>query len=74
MRRYWENICNRVDTIREVPAERWRIADFFSEDRHARDRIYSKWGGFLEPVFFDPVKWHIPPASLEQQLPEWTEG
>jgi 3-oxoacyl-(acyl-carrier-protein) synthase/NAD(P)H-dependent flavin oxidoreductase YrpB (nitropropane dioxygenase family) len=69
VRRYWENICNRVDAIREVPPERWRIADFFSEDRHARDRVYSKWGGFLEPVFFDPVKWHIPPASLRHIEP-----
>jgi acyl transferase domain-containing protein/NAD(P)H-dependent flavin oxidoreductase YrpB (nitropropane dioxygenase family) len=64
VRRYWENICNRVDAVREVPPERWRIEDFYSEDRHARDRVYSKWGAFLEPVFFDPVKWHIPPASL----------
>ncbi len=69
VRRYWENICNRVDAIREVPPERWRIADFFSEDRHARDRVYSKWGGFLDPVFFDPMKWHIPPASLRHIEP-----
>jgi acyl transferase domain-containing protein/NAD(P)H-dependent flavin oxidoreductase YrpB (nitropropane dioxygenase family) len=69
VRRYWENICNRVDAIREVPPERWRVADFFSEDRHARDRVYSRWGGFLEPVCFDPVKWHIPPASLRHIEP-----
>jgi acyl transferase domain-containing protein/NAD(P)H-dependent flavin oxidoreductase YrpB (nitropropane dioxygenase family) len=69
LRRYWQNICNRVDAIREVPPERWRIADFFSQDRRAPDRVYSKWGGFLEPAYFDPMKWGIPPASLRHIEP-----
>ena len=64
LRRYWQNICNRIDAITEVPPERWRRDDFFSEDRLAPDRIYSRWGGFLDPVPFDPVKWRIPPASV----------
>ena len=50
-------------------AERWRIEDFYSEDRLARDRVYSNWGGFLDKVIFDPVKWHIPPASLRHIEP-----
>ncbi|HEY7309496.1 MAG TPA: beta-ketoacyl synthase N-terminal-like domain-containing protein [Gemmataceae bacterium] len=69
VRRYWENICRRVDAVREVPPERWRIEDFYSEDRFARDRVYSRWGGFLDKVFFDPVKWRIPPASLRHIEP-----
>jgi acyl transferase domain-containing protein/NAD(P)H-dependent flavin oxidoreductase YrpB (nitropropane dioxygenase family) len=69
VRRYWENICKRIDAVGEVPAERWRTEDFFSEDRHARDRVYSKWGGFLEKVLFDPVKWRIPPATLKHIEP-----
>lgn len=64
LRCYWQNICNRIDAITEVPPERWRDDDFFSEDRLAPDRIYSRWGGFLDPVLFDPVKWRIPPASV----------
>jgi acyl transferase domain-containing protein len=64
LRRYWQNICNRFDAITEVPAQRWRTDDFYSPDRLARDRIYARWGGFLDPVPFDPVKWRIPPASV----------
>jgi polyketide-type polyunsaturated fatty acid synthase PfaA len=64
VREYWQNICRGFDAVREVPPQRWRTADFFSEDRQARDRVYSRWGAFLDPVVFDPVKWHIPPASL----------
>ncbi len=69
VRLYWQNICNRINAIREVPPERWRVEDFYSDDRLARDRVYSKWGGFLDSVLFNPVKWHIPPASLPQIEP-----
>ncbi|MBO0697990.1 MAG: nitronate monooxygenase, partial [Zavarzinella sp.] len=69
LRRYWQNICTRVDAVREVPSDRWRVEDFFSEDRTARDRVYSKWGAFLGPVRFDPVKWRIPPAGLRHIEP-----
>jgi acyl transferase domain-containing protein/NAD(P)H-dependent flavin oxidoreductase YrpB (nitropropane dioxygenase family) len=69
LRRYWQNICNRVDSVSEVPAERWRLEDFYSEDRSARDRVYSRWGGFLPEIIFDPLKWRIPPASLRHIEP-----
>jgi acyl transferase domain-containing protein/NAD(P)H-dependent flavin oxidoreductase YrpB (nitropropane dioxygenase family) len=64
VRRYWENIIRRFDAIREVPPERWRIDDFYSADRLERDRVYSKWGSFLDDYVFDPFKYRIPPAAL----------
>lgn len=69
LRAYWENIVNRVDAVTEVPEDRWRASDFFDEDRFAPDRVYSKWGGFLGKMVFDPVKWRIPPASLKSIEP-----
>jgi len=64
LREYWENIVNRVDAVEVVPADRWNADDFFDEDRFAEDKVYSKWGGFLGSMVFDPMKWRIPPASL----------
>ncbi len=64
LRQYWQNILQRLDCIREIDPARWDSSTFFDEDRLARDKIYSKWGGFLESMRFDPVKWKIPPASL----------
>ncbi|HUQ72390.1 MAG TPA: beta-ketoacyl synthase N-terminal-like domain-containing protein, partial [Planctomycetaceae bacterium] len=64
LRGYWENIMRRVDCIREIPKERWEADTFFDDDRFARDKVYSKWGGFLGSIRFDPMKWKIPPASL----------
>jgi acyl transferase domain-containing protein/NAD(P)H-dependent flavin oxidoreductase YrpB (nitropropane dioxygenase family) len=65
LRTYWQNIINRVDAIREVPEDRWRPADFFDPRRGVKDKIYSKWGGFLDDIQFDPTTWGIPPASLK---------
>lgn len=61
---YWQNIINKVDTITEVPAEQWDWREYYDENPLARDKIYSKWGGFLENIKFDPTTYGIPPSSL----------
>jgi len=62
---FWENILNKVDCITEVPPERWDWHDYFDPDKNARDKIYSRWGGFIDPVLFNPMKFGIPPNSLK---------
>ncbi len=69
LRTYWQNIVNGFDAVTEIPPERWRTEDFFSEDRFAPDRLYSKWGSFLGDVVFDPLKYRIPPNSLRSIEP-----
>jgi len=66
---YWQNIIHRIDTIREVSAERWRPEDLFDPKRGTPDKSYSKWGGFLDDVPFDPSLYGIPPASLKSIEP-----
>jgi acyl transferase domain-containing protein len=66
---YWQNILNKVDAITEVPAERWDWRLYFNEDRTARDKVYSRWGGFLDEVVFDPLRYGMPPASLSSIEP-----
>ena len=61
---YWNNILNEVYAIREVPADRWDAQRYFDSDRQTRDRTYSKWGGFIDPIRFDPTKFAIPPRSM----------
>lgn len=69
LRQYWENIVRGVDAVEEVPDDRWEADAYFDADRQARDRVYSKWGGFLGRMKFDPMKWRIPPASLKSIEP-----
>jgi acyl transferase domain-containing protein len=64
VRTFWSNVLNKVDAITEVPKARFDADAYFDRDLKARDRIVSKWGGFLGDVPFDPVKYGIPPSAL----------
>ena len=61
---YWHNILNQVCAIKEVPENRWKIDEFFDSNRQSSDKSYSKWGGFLKDIFFDPTTYAMAPKSL----------
>ncbi len=64
-REFWQNIVDKVDAITEIPRHRWDWRLYFSEDRHEKDKIYSKWGGFLDDMPFDPTRYGMPPKSVD---------
>jgi len=64
LRAFCGNLLTGIDAVREVPPERWSSELYYSPERLAPDRLYSKWGAFLEPCRFDPVSHGIPPASV----------
>lgn len=61
---FWDNVLNKVSAITEVPRERWDADLYFDPDRKTRDKVYSRVGGFLGDLPFDPVEFGIPPSSL----------
>ena len=69
LRSFWSNILNKVDSVTEIPASRWDWREYFDPDRNARDKVYSRWGGFIDPVLFDPVAFGMPPNSLRSIEP-----
>ncbi|MDN5280519.1 MAG: hypothetical protein PWR01_4484, partial [Clostridiales bacterium] len=62
---YWGNIKEKIDAITEVPKTHWQADDFFNTDKKAPDRVYTKTGGFLDPVDFNPAEWGIAPSDLD---------
>ncbi len=60
---FWSNILAGVDSVTEVPASRWDPAVYFDADG-GDGKTPSKWGGFLPPIPFDPLRFGIPPRSL----------
>jgi len=64
LRAFWANILNKVDAITEIPKERFNVDLYYDPDRKSRDKIYSRWGGFLGDVPFDPLRYGIPPNAL----------
>lgn len=68
-REYWQNILAKVDAITEIPSHRWDWRLYFDENRSAPDKIYSRWGGFLDDLVFDPTRYGMPPKSIESVDP-----
>lgn len=68
-REYWQNILAKVDAITEIPPHRWDWRLYFDENRNAPDKIYSRWGGFLDDLVFDPTRYGMPPKSIESVDP-----
>jgi acyl transferase domain-containing protein/NAD(P)H-dependent flavin oxidoreductase YrpB (nitropropane dioxygenase family) len=67
METFWRLVLSGKDAFREVPAERWDPSIYFtpeSADCQSGRHTVSKWGGFLEPVAIDPIRYGITPASL----------
>ncbi|MGW7573933.1 SDR family NAD(P)-dependent oxidoreductase [Streptomyces sp. NPDC054765] len=63
--RFWSNVVAGVDSVTEVPAERWDTGMYHDPDpARAGERTPSRWGGFLPPIPFDALAHGIPPASL----------
>ncbi len=62
---FWQNLRDQVNTITEIPQERWDWRLYYDQERKIRDKINSKWGGFLDDVPFDPIDFGIPPNSLK---------
>ena len=62
---FWDNIINEVDSIRDIPPSRWKIEDYYDPDPKAPDKSYSKWGGFIPDIDFNPMEFGLPPNILE---------
>jgi acyl transferase domain-containing protein/NAD(P)H-dependent flavin oxidoreductase YrpB (nitropropane dioxygenase family) len=62
---FWQNTINQVNCLKEIPQHRWDWRLFYDADQDAPDKIYSKWGGFIDDVLIDPLQFGIPPKSLK---------
>ncbi|PJF21665.1 MAG: polyketide synthase, partial [Phototrophicales bacterium] len=65
LREFWDNIVNKVNCIEDVPPSRWNIEDYYDPDPTVPDKTYSKRGGFIPEIDFDPMEFGLPPNILE---------
>jgi len=47
---FWELLCNGVDAISEMPADRFDLDSLFDPDPGRAGKLYTRWGGFLDRV------------------------
>lgn len=68
---YWDNLAAGRDCITEIPPERWDYNEHYAPERGHKDKIYSKWGGFIDGHDrFDPLFFGITPRDAELMDPQ----
>jgi len=61
---FWERILAGKDSIVEIPPDRFDWHRRYDATGQQPDHFRSRWGGFLDDISFDPLKYGIPPASI----------
>jgi acyl transferase domain-containing protein/NAD(P)-dependent dehydrogenase (short-subunit alcohol dehydrogenase family)/SAM-dependent methyltransferase/acyl carrier protein len=68
---FWEMLESGREGIREVPAARWRIDDYFDPDPDAPGKMATRKGGFLDEIDrFDPAFFGIAPREAVMMDPQ----
>lgn len=56
---FWNNLMQGVDSVRDIPPDRWDVDRFFDPERRP-GTMYTREGGFLEDIGdFDPDFFHL---------------
>ena len=68
---FWRNITGGVNSIIDVPPERWNPDVFHDPQGSFEDRVYTRKGGFLGTSFaFNPLKYGTMPRAVEGAEPD----
>ena len=71
LERFWHLLRDGVDTVSEVPPERWDVNAFYDPDPARPGKTYSRWGSFLSQVDqFDPYFFGISPREAAVMDPQ----
>jgi len=57
---FWQNIKNGRYSISDVPADRWNVDHYYDADPSAPDKAYSRIGGWVRDLEWEPLKWKLP--------------
>src|SRR5215217_5634431 len=68
---FWRVLRDGVDTIREVPADRWDVDSYYDPNPDAPGKMYTRRGAFLDGVdLFDPKFFGISPREAVSMDPQ----
>ncbi|MBF0120443.1 MAG: type I polyketide synthase [Desulfobacterales bacterium] len=69
--KFWDNLINSRDLIKEVPKDRWDWKNCFGDPKKNENKTDSKWGGFLDDVkSFDADFFRISPREADKMDPQ----
>ncbi len=69
---FWELLRNGVDTVTEIPADRWDVDRYYDPNPDAPGKMYTRSGSFIrQPVDqFDPGFFGISPREANSMDPQ----
>ncbi|MCP4137096.1 MAG: SDR family NAD(P)-dependent oxidoreductase [bacterium] len=68
---FWNNLVEEKDLIKEIPPNHFDFKPWFNPNRDASDRMYCKWGSFIDDVdMFDARFFNISPREAEVMDPQ----
>ncbi len=68
---YWSLLREGRDAIGPIPEDRWDIAAYYDEDRHAAGRMYTRSGGFIDGALdFDAPFFDLSPREVLSMDPQ----
>jgi mycoketide-CoA synthase len=68
---FWALLRDGRQGVREVPGERWDVAEFLDADPSAPGKLSTRWGGFLDQIDrFDGEFFAISPREAKQMDPQ----
>ena len=69
---FWQLLCNEVDAITEVPADRFPIDAFYDPRPGLVGKTVTRWGGFLDGIDqFDASFFGISPHAASRMDPQY---
>ncbi|MCP5005610.1 MAG: type I polyketide synthase, partial [Planctomycetes bacterium] len=69
---FWLNLERGVDSVKEIPKDRWDIDQYFDPEPGKIGKIYSRCAGLLDNIDqFDPLFFNISPREAEQMDPQY---
>lgn len=68
---FWKNLCEGLDCVTEVPADRWHSEEYYEPKKGVLGKTNSKWGGFLKDAYcFDSLFFKMSPSEAEFTDPQ----
>ncbi|MCD9019919.1 type I polyketide synthase [Parachryseolinea silvisoli] len=67
---FWEMLRHGRDAVREIPADRWAVDDYYDADPATPDKTHQRHAALLDDIHaFDPLFFSISPAEAAEMNP-----
>lgn len=68
---FWDNLIKGIDSIEEIPKERWDVEKYYDSRKGIKGKMYTKWGGFIKDVRgFDNHFFNLQSREVEKMDPQ----